>query len=469
MNWHKEGIGAAIAEAKSRGEIFAVFVKSPPEAAQEETQSLEAALADGEVLGQLSSMVCIEVSAGSTTCAQFSAIYPVMVVPSVYFIDSTTGVDLEITGGLVTKDSLLASVARARKKLAEPKSSPAPASTSPPVANPPPAADSPSVASPATPSSTSSTSTATSDTEPVAGSSTTAVKSETSSQASLEERVARAKMLVQQRQAEREKEEEDKEKNQEIERRKLGQALLEQKRMKEEEEVRKAALERKKDKEEEKKAREAVKAAIEQDRLARKAKYDEEKAAADERRAEAERANLAAAAAAAQVSAAERASVARIQFRLPDGRNQTKQFPAETPLSELYTFVTTIEPGFTSFSLSTTFPRRQLDSEEPNTTLRALQMAPSATVLVLPKASSTVSMPGGDLTSFLWLLLTPFTILWAMITSFFGGVTASPSSSNPSSTSRPSSSRPGGIGRLRRSENDNDENNTYNGNSTQQM
>merc|ERR1719229_2117212 len=111
MNWHKEGIGAAIAEAKSRGEIFAVFVKSPP----------EAALADGEVLGQLSSMVCIEVSAGSTTCAQFSAIYPVMVVPSVYFIDSTTGVDLEITGGLVTKDSLLASVARARQRLTEPE------------------------------------------------------------------------------------------------------------------------------------------------------------------------------------------------------------------------------------------------------------------------------------------------------------------------------------------------------------
>ena len=28
----------------------------------------------------------MQVSAGSTTCAQFSAIYPVMVVPSVYFI-----------------------------------------------------------------------------------------------------------------------------------------------------------------------------------------------------------------------------------------------------------------------------------------------------------------------------------------------------------------------------------------------
>jgi len=459
MNWHKEGIGAAIAEAKSKGEIFAVFVKSPPEAAQEETQSLEATLLDEEVVSQLSKMVCIEVNAGSTTCAQFSAIYPVMVVPSVYFIDSTTGVDLEITGGLVTKDSLLASVARARKRLTEPETL-VPAASSAPAPAPAPAPVSAAT-------SASAPETVSNEPEPVAGSSPIAAKNETSSQASLDERVARAKLLVQQRQAEREKEEEEKEKNREVERRKLGQALLEQKRNKEEEEVRKAALERKKDKEEEKKAREAVKAAIEQDRLARKAKYDEEKVAADERKAEAERANLAAAAAAAQVSAAERASVARIQFRLPDGRNQTKQFPAETPLSSLYDFVATIEPGFTSFSLSTTFPRRQLDAEDPSASLRHLQMAPSATVLVLPKASTSVSLPGGDLSSFLWLLLSPFTILWAMITSFFGGVTAAPNSSNPSS-SRPSTSRPGGIGRLRRSEDD-DENNTYNGNSTQQM
>jgi len=463
MNWHTEGIGAAIAEAKSRGEIFAVFVKSPPEAAQEETQSLETALLDEEVVSQLSNMVCIEVNAGSTTCAQFSAIYPVMVVPSVYFIDSTTGVDLEITGGLVTKDSLLESVARARKRLTEPGTlAPVPAASSAPTATSAPAP-------PSAPAPTSAAATVSEESVPTAGSSPIAAKNESSSQqASLDERVARAKMLVQLRQAEREKEEEEKEKNREMERRKLGQALLEQKRSKDEEELKKAALERKKDKEEEKKAREAVKAAIEQDRLARKAKYDEEKSAADERKAEAERANLAAAAAAAQVSAAERALVARIQFRLPDGRNQTKQFPAETPLSELYTFVTTIEPGFTSFSLSTTFPRRQLDAEEPSASLRDLQMAPSATVLVLPKASTSVSLPGGDLSSFLWLLLSPFTILWAMITSFFGGVTATAQNPNNSSTSRPSTSRPGGIGRLRRSEDD-DENNTYNGNSTQQM
>ena len=36
-----------------------------------------------------------------------------LLVPSVFFIDSSTGVDLEITGGVLTKDSLLASVTKA--------------------------------------------------------------------------------------------------------------------------------------------------------------------------------------------------------------------------------------------------------------------------------------------------------------------------------------------------------------------
>lgn len=278
------------------------------------------------------------------------------------------------------------------------------------------------------------------------------------------ERVARAKQLMAERQEERERQEEDKEKNQEMERRKLGQVLQEQKRSKEESELRKAAMERKKDKEEEKKAREAVKAAIEQDRQARKVKFDAEKQEQQEQKAEAQRANMAAAAAAAEVSAAERASVARIQFRLPDGRNQTKQFPADTPLAELYTFVQTeMETGFSTFSLSTTFPRRQLDLEDKAASLRQLQMAPSATVLVIPKVSSTsLSLPGdGSLASLLWLILSPFTMLWAMLSSLL------PNNQESAQPSRAPGNRSGGMGRIRRG--DDDENNTYNGNSTQQM
>merc|ERR1719206_331167 len=109
------------------------------------------------------------------------------------------------------------------------------------------------------------------------------------------------------------------------------------------------------------------------------------KKAAEEMRKEKEKDALAAQAALAEKTASERATVARIQFRLPDGSSQTKQFPAESSLSEIYEFVKSgLDTPFSSFSLSTTFPRRMLDQEDKATTLKQLQMAPSATILVLP-------------------------------------------------------------------------------------
>lgn len=446
MNWNKEGIASAIATAKAKQAIFAVVVKSPAEAEQEESLLLDAVLCEEEVITRLNSMVCIEVESGSTACTQFSAIYPVMVVPAVYFIDSSTGVDLEITGGQITVESLLSSVQRADDKLTSLNKS---STTGQETHN-----DASGLPSSAPVIDQESTSTV-----------PTSLPTSSSSAVPLAERVERAKMLMQQRQKEKEKENNDKDINQEVERRKLGQVLQEQKKNKEESELREAAVQRRKDKEEEKKAREAVKAAIEQDRLARKVKYDAQKKESDEKRKEAERANLAASAAAAELSAAERASVARIQFRLPDGRNQTKQFPADSSLSELYTFVdTSMETGFSTYSLSTTFPRKQLDLEDKQKTLRELQMAPSATVLIIPKVSSTTISLGldGTLTSLLWLILTPFTMLWTMLSTLL------PTESNNSNSATTSNDRTGGIGRLRRTEDD-DDRNTYNGNSTQQM
>jgi hypothetical protein len=38
-------------------------------------------------------------------------------VPSIYFIDSSTGVDLEVTGGEVTKEKLLESIEKATTKM----------------------------------------------------------------------------------------------------------------------------------------------------------------------------------------------------------------------------------------------------------------------------------------------------------------------------------------------------------------
>ena len=38
------------------------------------------------IISRFASMVCIRLETGSSTCSQFAAIYPVIIVPSVYFI-----------------------------------------------------------------------------------------------------------------------------------------------------------------------------------------------------------------------------------------------------------------------------------------------------------------------------------------------------------------------------------------------
>ena len=151
-----------------------------------------------------------------------------------FVVDSSTGLDLEVTGGKLTKEMLLASF---NKVSAASKSA---KTERPPVAVP---------QAEAGPSSTV-------EVEAVAGAS-----------ASLQERVEKAKMLVEERRLEKENAEKEKVKSKEVERRDLGKAMLEMKRSKEEKELREAALQRKKDKEEAKKALEKVRAQMEQDKL----------------------------------------------------------------------------------------------------------------------------------------------------------------------------------------------------------
>ena len=219
-------------------------------AGDEASISLDELLSEPEIVGLFSSMVCIKVENGSSTCQQFAAIYPVILVPSIYFIgcphtlltllshddnfvvDSSTGLDLEVTGGKLTKEMLLSSF----NKVSGTKAPNTEAKQSEPARDD------------ATSSSV--------QVEPVAGAS-----------ANLQERVEKAKMMVEQRRQEKEDAEKEKEKSTEMERRELGKAMLEVKRNKEEKELRDAAMQRRKDKEETKKALEKVRAQMEQDKL----------------------------------------------------------------------------------------------------------------------------------------------------------------------------------------------------------
>merc|ERR1719186_225330 len=238
---------------------------------------------------------------------------------------------------------------------------------------------------------------------------------------------------------------------------------------------------RKKERADDKAAMEAVRAQIKQDREERKAKYDAEKEAENLRKKEQERKVLADKAAQAEKAVIERSQTARLQFRLPDGRHQTAQFSSSSLLSDVYDFVAKeMDTGFhCGFGLSTTFPRRNLDTQDKNKTLKQLEMAPSATVLVLPLGG--VARPS-QMMSLVTLLLTPLSFVWAAVTSTWGALASllglTPQDDNTHNQQTPNRTRgkrsdgmrqDGNVRRLPDTRDEDDENNTWNGNSTQQM
>jgi len=474
MKWFSGGVLEAIASAKSKNAIFVVFVMGQP--GDEGTSKLNDVLEAVEMSSLFDEMVCIKVETGSTACNQFSQIYPVIIVPSVFFIDSATGVDLEINA-VISKESLTASVNKAISKNLERSAVPEVEDEAELKESPPDAAAE-STSPDAMQTRVDHATALLNDQVPVEAGSVSSHGTPTS----LEDRVTRAKRLLAERQLAKQKEEEDKEKKKEIERRDQGKLMRESVVNREEQEALKAAQERKKEKADDKAAMEAVRAQIKQDREERKAKYDADKEAEIMRKKDQERKLLAEKAAQAEKAVIERSETARLQFRLPDGRHQTKQFPSSSALSVVYDWVgAELDTGFHGgFSLSTTFPRRDLDAEDPGQTLKQLELAPSACVLVLPLGG--VARPS-QVMSLLTLLLTPFQVLWAAISSLLG-LTPTQDTPGPTQDRKRSSEeganssygkrsagirQDGNVRRLGNREDEDDENNTWNGNSTQQM
>lgn len=183
----------------------------------------------------------------------------------------------------------------------------------------------------------------------------------------------------------------------------------------------------------------------------------------------------------------------RIQLRLPDGASAVQEFPTSATLADFHQFIIRdVRPPFSRFALTTTFPSRQFNQQDFPQTLVNLGLAPSAVILLVPEKSISLSGPRGQtLWALLSTVLSPVVAVWTYLTSFFTTSRPSTSSQQPvqSSNSRensgPSSDqsvrrrqntssaayrRDGNIHRLPNSGADTDEeNNTWNGNSTQQL
>uniref|UniRef100_A0A3P9LV08 UBX domain-containing protein 4 n=1 Tax=Oryzias latipes TaxID=8090 RepID=A0A3P9LV08_ORYLA len=465
MLWFEGSIPEAISSAKSRGLVFVVVVSGDDEQSAQLMSSWE----DEQVSAAASSCcVAIKVPASSETCVQFSQIYPVVCIPSSFFIGNS-GVPLEVIAGGVTPQELLKRILNVsqvrRAKLLDHIYC------------------------------------------DVLNLSAELGSDLTYLDVTLERKRAfillnvlfpvRLTRKLEERREQKKRGEEETEVRKEVERRKMGKNMQDLKKKQEEEKTKRLLEERNREKAEEKAARERVRQQIAMDRADRAARYaktQEEERTAKEAlllaRQEEQEARK-------EALLRQRSAVARIQFRLPDGSSFSNQFPSQSRLQEAWDFAAQeVGSRYGNFSLATVFPRREFTAEDLNQTLLELELVPSASIVLQPQlgrpAGAVGQSSGRGLWAALGTLLYPLLAVWRFLSSFLFA-TPTPSAAPPRGPPPPdhvSGSRGGGgkedmgvnaekrpkdfkkdgnICRLRTQEDSEDDNNTWNGNSTQQM
>uniref|UniRef100_A0A8C2D3X3 UBX domain-containing protein 4 n=1 Tax=Cyprinus carpio TaxID=7962 RepID=A0A8C2D3X3_CYPCA len=474
MRWFEGSIPAAIAAAKERRCVFVVVITG--------SDGQSAQLMSGWETDSVSEVaqnccVAIRLDAQSEACVQFSQIYPVVCVPSSFFIGEN-GVPLEVIAGSVTEDELQRRILRVTQMHTQQIE------------------DAERVdQTDAHGSAASKESLCVPPEEHRESGHVTPAEEERQPDQALDDKVQRLTKKLEERREQKKKAEEENELKKEVERRKTGKEMLDFKRQQEEEKTKRLLEERNREKAEERAARERVKQQIALDRADRAARY-----AQSQQDAEAARlAALQARDAKRDAAQRERSAVARIQFRLPDGSSFTNQFPSETRLLEARQFAAQeVGNRYGQFSLATMFPRREFTAEDLEKSLLELDLAPSASIVLLPQSSrpsNTVvhSSAGGGVWAMLGSLLYPLLAVWRFISGFLFSSPPPPAAAQNQPTTntygssaaaepqrdavrkRVHEKRPedfkkeGKIYRLRTQEDNEDDNNTWNGNSTQQM
>ncbi|KAI9281215.1 ubiquitin-related domain-containing protein [Umbelopsis sp. AD052] len=188
------------------------------------------------------------------------------------------------------------------------------------------------------------------------------------------EKLAELKARLAEKRALREVQDKEEKKSNEKIRRKTGQEIVLAKEKLEEEQMKKAFAAKKKEKEEEKAAKAKIKAQIEADKRERAAKRDASKQVA-QAQAQAD------AVEAAKPTVKKEYTEARLQIRVPGIAPVTQTFPAGSQLEDVAAFLR--DNGHaTSFTLSTTFPRKTFQPDEYSKTLKELDLVPSAVLLL---------------------------------------------------------------------------------------
>uniref|UniRef100_A0A8C1M976 UBX domain-containing protein 4 n=1 Tax=Cyprinus carpio TaxID=7962 RepID=A0A8C1M976_CYPCA len=462
MRWFEGSIPAAIAAAKERRCVFVVVITGSDDQSAQLMSSWET---DSVCEAAQNCCVAIRVDAESETCVQFSQIYPVVCIPSSFFIGEN-GVPLEVIAGSVTEDELQRRILRVtqhkRTRYTHEHKR----------------------------------------TRYTHTSTNTLVTSKPCSIILLENkrfdtiiyRISSITKKLEERREQKKKAEEENELKKEVERRKTGKEMLDFKRQQEEEKTKRLLEERNREKAEERAARERVKQQIALDRADRAARHAQSQLEAETSRIAALQARAAEQELRRDAAQREKSAFARIQFRLPDGSSFTNQFLSETRLLEARQFAAQeVGNRYGQFSLATMYPRREFTAEDLQKSLLELELTPSASIVLLPQSRSAVvrSSASGGIWAALGSLLYPLLSVWRFISGFL--FTSAPRAPAPPATQNTYGSgaaaepkrdavrkrvlekkpedfkKDGKIYRLRTQEDNEDDNNTWNGNSTQQM
>ncbi|XP_038645850.1 LOW QUALITY PROTEIN: UBX domain-containing protein 4 [Scyliorhinus canicula] len=517
MRWFSGSIPEAIAFAKQHNAVFIVFIRGDDEQSTQMAASWEA---EEVAEATVNSFVAIKIDAKSETCVQFSQIYPVVCIPSSFFIGDN-GIPLEVVAGSVTAVELVARIQKVKEMhrqknvaaagdnqenhVGQSQASEFPENTQP---NVPQVSDTKTTETMATtalqvrPKESPSKMPGLKDHSDHAGPSGNCCFDETSASSQVGEDLnARVERLTKKLEERREQKKEDE----------LTvsfridlfflpcKEMVEFKRKQEEDRTKRMLEERSRDKEEERLARERIRQQIALDRAERAARYaktQEEalaaKRASQQRRINEESRN--------KEERKETSKMCRIQFRLPDGSSFTNQFQAEATLAEARQFAESQVGGlYGHFELAITFPRKQFTKDDYIKTLTELELVPSASIILIPggrSPSSMVRASEGGLWTVLNALFYPVIAVWRFISNYLfasnstqrasRGSLSQPENSRVSSSSASDTDREvrrrrllekrgedfkreGRVYRLRTEDDADDDNNTWNGNSTQQM
>ncbi|KAJ8925828.1 hypothetical protein NQ315_009679 [Exocentrus adspersus] len=458
MKWFTGGIAEAVKFSKQKGAIFVIYV----EGKDEQSLKITDLISNGEAGEKLEcdNFVAIKIEANSIPHQQFIEIFNERRVPLIYFIGKN-GTALDAITGADDLDSLSNRIQNVLQKAGIG------------TANPSPSADlirgEQSETTERNVVCENGVCRIVGDT----GSANTTLQEETAA-LTPEDKVARANELLQKKREEKEREEKENERLKELERRKMGQNVQNLKRWQEDQELKQLKEDRDREKREKQQARDRVLAQIAQDKAERMAKSAPPP--------EASRPQV--------VSPPPKLNVntTRIQFKFPDGSTSMQEFSNSDLLQAVLAHIkSNMNLPYSNFRLSTTFPRREFTENDYSQTLLDLQLCPTAVILVLPVNNSglvTSSQGGGGvLSNLIWTLFTPLVHIFGMIKTFLFGApavagkktqTAEPPKQpeNPRQRLRDSTviKRQGNIHRLGdRRDSEDDDGNTWNGNSTQQM